>query len=134
MITCRVPSAAAVRILDSIVHPPRALRRSLLHGSTAQKFCRSRIEALSQEPAQLHDAAFATIAALVRRQRQLSDMSAAAKSGQVELFVLSGRGAPELDELSNLPDGMHLLGTGRPDQEVKGIPHCSKVWFRPASY
>ncbi len=38
----------------------------------------------------------------------------------VELFVLSGRKAPELKELVHLPSGMHLLSTGRPDVELKG--------------
>lgn len=37
-----------------------------------------------------------------------------------ELFVLSGREAPELQELKKLPNGMHLLDTGRPDVELKG--------------
>ena len=37
-----------------------------------------------------------------------------------ELFVLSGREAPELKELNKLPQGMRLLDTGRPDVELKG--------------
>lgn len=37
-----------------------------------------------------------------------------------KLFVLSGREAPELKELTRLPDGVHLLDTGRPDVELKG--------------
>ena len=39
--------------------------------------------------------------------------------GDVQLFVLSGTEAPELKELSNLPPGFKLLGTGRPDKECK---------------
>lgn len=37
----------------------------------------------------------------------------------IQLFVLSGPGAPELQELNNLPVDFKLLGTGRPDQECK---------------
>lgn len=47
-------------------------------------------------------------------------MSASHGKSDVELFVLSGREAPELKELVNLPSGMHLLSTGRPDMELKG--------------
>lgn len=46
--------------------------------------------------------------------------TAMAHSDGAELLVLSGREAPELKELTNLPDGMHLLDTGRPGQELKG--------------
>lgn len=47
---------------------------------------------------------------------------AQAHAGGAELLVLSGREAPELKELTNLPDGMRLLATGRPGQELAGIP------------
>ncbi len=47
-------------------------------------------------------------------------MSASRGKSDVELFVLSGREAPELKELVHLPSGMHLLSTGRPDMELKG--------------
>lgn len=43
-----------------------------------------------------------------------------APAGGAELLVLSGRDAPELKELINLPDGMRLLDTGRPGQELQG--------------
>lgn len=43
-----------------------------------------------------------------------------AHAGGAELLVLSGREAPELKELTNLPTGIHLLDTGRPGQELKG--------------
>lgn len=43
------------------------------------------------------------------------------KRDDIQLFVLSGEGAPELEELRNLPSGFTLLGTGRPDQECKGM-------------
>ncbi|KAL3163260.1 hypothetical protein ABBQ32_009659 [Trebouxia sp. C0010 RCD-2024] len=43
---------------------------------------------------------------------------AQAHAGGAELLVLSGREAPELKELTNLPDGMRLLATGRPGQEL----------------
>ena len=39
----------------------------------------------------------------------------------VDLFVLSGREAPELKELVHLPSEVHLLSTGRPDVELKGM-------------
>ena len=41
------------------------------------------------------------------------------KSG-VGLVVLSGPNAPELQELTRLPSGMQLLGTGRPEIELRG--------------
>ncbi|KAL3131826.1 hypothetical protein ABBQ38_007540 [Trebouxia sp. C0009 RCD-2024] len=41
-----------------------------------------------------------------------------AHAGGAQLLVLSGRDAPELKELTNLPDGMRLLATGRPGQEL----------------
>lgn len=44
-----------------------------------------------------------------------------AHAGGAQLLVLSGRDAPELKELTNLPDGMRLLATGRPGQELAGI-------------
>ena len=47
-----------------------------------------------------------------------------AHSKSAELFVLSGREAPELQELNNLPDGIHLLETGRPDVDLKGAQHA----------
>ena len=47
-------------------------------------------------------------------------MSASRGKSDVELFVLSGREAPELKELVHLPSGVHLLSTGRPDVELKG--------------
>lgn len=47
-------------------------------------------------------------------------MSASRGKTDVELFVLSGREAPELKELVQLPSRMHLLSTGRPDMELKG--------------
>lgn len=47
-------------------------------------------------------------------------MSASHGKSDVELFVLSGREAPELKELVHLPSGMHLLSTGRQDVELKG--------------
>ena len=37
----------------------------------------------------------------------------------IQLFVLSGADAPELKGLSNLPQGVKLLGTGRPEIECK---------------
>ena len=44
----------------------------------------------------------------------------------IQLFVLSGPGAPELQELNNLPADFRLLGTGRPDQECKSMhPLCN---------
>lgn len=43
-----------------------------------------------------------------------------AHAGGGEMLVLSGREAPELKELTNLPTGIHLLDTGRPGQELKG--------------
>ncbi|DBA85347.1 TPA: hypothetical protein ACH3X2_006029 [Trebouxia sp. C0005] len=46
-------------------------------------------------------------------------MSASHGKSDVELFVLSGREAPELKELVHLPSGMHLLSTGRQDVELK---------------
>ena len=47
-----------------------------------------------------------------------------AHASEAQLLVLSGREAPELKELTNLPDGMRLLDTGRPGQELKGTPTC----------
>lgn len=55
----------------------------------------------------------------MRRQPPPSAMAPATSKGVAELFVLSGRGAPELQELTNLPAGVHLLDTGRPDEELK---------------
>ena len=53
--------------------------------------------------------------------------TAMAHADGAELLVLSGREAPELKELTNLPDGMHLLDTGRPGQELKGASLQQKV-------
>ena len=47
-------------------------------------------------------------------------MVSASSRSDVELFILSGREAPELQELTHLPSEVHLLGTGRPDVELKG--------------
>ena len=41
------------------------------------------------------------------------------KRNEIQLFVLSGTEAPELQELKNLPEAVKLLGTGRPDKECK---------------
>ena len=38
----------------------------------------------------------------------------------VNLFALAGRNAPKLDALQDLPTGMHLIGVGRPSDEVAG--------------
>ena len=38
----------------------------------------------------------------------------------VNLFALAGRGAPKVDALQGLPTGMHLIGVGRPSDEVAG--------------
>lgn len=38
----------------------------------------------------------------------------------VNLFALAGRGAPKLDALQDLPTAMHLIGVGRPSDEVAG--------------
>ena len=43
-----------------------------------------------------------------------------APAGGAELLVLSDRKAPELKELTHLPDGMRLLGTVQPGQELAG--------------
>jgi len=48
-------------------------------------------------------------------------MSASRGKSDVDLFVLSGREAPELKELVHLPSEVHLLSTGRPDVELKGM-------------
>ena len=41
------------------------------------------------------------------------------KRNEIQLFVLSGTEAPELQELKDLPEAVKLLGTGRPDKECK---------------
>ncbi len=56
----------------------------------------------------------------VCRSPRSSVMVSSKGQSDIELFVLSGRDAPELQELTNLPSGVHLLGTGRPDVELKG--------------
>ena len=38
----------------------------------------------------------------------------------VNLFALTGRNAPNLNALQDLPAGMHLIGVGRPSEEVAG--------------
>ena len=109
-----------------VVHQTRAfVRQGLQRRIAVRQISRLRLCARVSESAQLHDAVHLTLAALLRRRNQVLDMSSAAKQGDVELFVLSGRGAPELDELTNLPNGVHLLGTGRPDQELKGAQQRS---------
>ena len=120
------------------VHQTRAfVKQGLQRRIAVRQISRLCLRARVPESAQLHDAVHLTLAALLRRRNQVSDMSSAAKQGDVELFVLSGRGAPELDELTNLPTGVHLLGTGRPDQELKGeqsAPRMSHMHVRHVSY
>jgi len=38
----------------------------------------------------------------------------------INLFALAGRDAPKLEALQDLPTGMHLIGVGRPSDEVAG--------------
>lgn len=49
----------------------------------------------------------------------MSSTSNGHKPDDIQLFVLSGTEAPELQELKNLPEAVKLLGTGRPDKECK---------------
>ena len=49
----------------------------------------------------------------------MASISNGHKQNDIQLFVLSGTEAPELQELKNLPEGVKLLGTGRPDKECK---------------
>jgi len=46
----------------------------------------------------------------------------------VNLFLLAGPDAPDVEELMSLPEGMSIVGTGRPREECAGERSSWYLW------